>query len=64
MNEEEGLMHGGDRSGKYVKTRSGTCNKDDPEDMVQYTHLCPKNDIIYTLISKNDTIYTFMLIKW
>ena len=30
-------MHGGDRSGKYVKTRSGTCNKDDPEDMVQYT---------------------------
>jgi len=34
VNEEEGLMHGGERSGKYVKTRSSSCKKDMPEDMI------------------------------
>ena len=28
VNEEEGDLLGGDRSGKYLKTRSGECKKD------------------------------------
>jgi len=37
VNEEEGPLLGGDRSGKYVKTRSSSCKKTEPEDMLQYT---------------------------
>ena len=37
VNEEESPMISETRSGKYVKTRSSSCKKDEPEDMVQYT---------------------------